>query len=1359
MEQKPQLPGSHAMTGLNESLPAQSTGKSAGLGQFQPDISVVISQDKGSPAAESNEPISTAVLVKLEIQLEDIESLEAELPNGGAISSVHSPHSALAWVETHYDDILLKSMRTRGLGGPITAMLSPETVLDDWVLAAAKLLSNTSNLIVIIRPLSDDPSPKWLEAEEDGSWDTADSSQDINSAAPNTEDALEMFEDAIDSESGVDARSVDSRNSSTDSDPEDLDLGTGVFRLRGGASTSDGRYIPWLSPMHNLDIHLTIQTSSGVPHNVKILSKIQSAMGTDTRLFRGQSYQLFLKRRQYFQIGHTAVLGFMSMDSISPDARIYPVMVLSALITQTKTVNTETRLKAFTATVKAGPSPTGEITPKWIVECEPGHEFKNKDDYYEELNFSYMSTSDKTLGQNPLKVEFSAGINVGDRNNTRNTDLPPVAFITRNQTMLWLSNGSLKSKGIGIIILTSAYISEIQTLDELYLVEYPTVQLNRDSTISMTLLILSAFYLCETEIPPTDRAFPTQPGNPLALSIGILPDRAEPGFLKQILNRVTKSPRVHKGGPLAADIETLPLYEFTSRGWDATRNEWRMPIYPSLSHCLRQAVKNSTLRTWNLKVVGLDLDTITKGKQRNPGQIVQPMDKDKDVNTTLEEPKAALPFVGSSDKVDLVHDEFGKLWLDLDGKVMCARNCKGIHLRLSSNAMFKPKSRLEPLADGKQNTEEKQNKIKTRSDTPKTRHPSSSQLVIFDAHHIEKRKANSTMKGLPEKETFMCTHTSSEEDASTAAVKREGKKCWSMHRTRWRKSLPHPPPLRLVPVAKHTIGVASPPCGRSTHSRKPPSTSTITIGGAEMCSARELVPIPVCIPIVRCTSPAHHTRPRRDKAPAVQALHVPRNRAGRNHPARKNDPIPVPLDARMTSSRQTSPPQVRKTPLQVRQGMENAKSRTERKIRVDEESRAQVRASEGVGGTRSRRMQEGKGKRQHHVLLARRPRHYIARRRGDHKTRPATTSTSELGARLIKKRSTRTTPKVASTVDAPSPHIPHPALEEYPRVHIDRLFRHTPPRHGPRSPLPRAKAKAKKSSRTPYAPTPVLAHTAPPTPLLHRASTLVGIQAFPAHVAVPFDVLEGSSASGNREGRSAPPAHPSTPSAPTSTPLIPSPSSHPPPLAQKKSPNPLTSSPIKNLVSIITVLLARARRTSSSEETTSGGEGVKRNGRDSARARSRGGGHACQSAQTRVGKGSEEGEGEKEGGGSDGNAGTRTCVKLGRAARRYRREMPTPTRPRATQVGRKDGVPAGVRAPPRHRRLGVRKQDGNGHECNADEGGVEGGREAQGKWGEESAECDVDAGGRKRRCITALTRTGRRMKLHTNATQGGEGRG
>ncbi|KAJ7166100.1 hypothetical protein C8R46DRAFT_294139 [Mycena filopes] len=228
-----------------------------------------------------------------------------------------------------------------------------------------------------------------------------------------------------------------------------------------------------------------------------------------------------------------------------------------------------------------------------------------------------MSTSDGSKNY-PLKVEFSMGINVG---NSGNTVLPPTAFIIRNQTMLWLSNRSLKSKGTGIIVLTSAYIREIETVDQLSIVEYPTLQLNDDSTL---------------KVPVTDKASMMSPENRISVSIGMLPDKAEPGLLKRLSDLVAKPLSNYKKLAQGSEVQSLPLFEFVSRGWDATRHEWRMPIYPSLNHCLQQAVENSAVHKWNLNIVGLDADTAqrSKGKQRDPGPVPA-HDMDKEISVLV----------------------------------------------------------------------------------------------------------------------------------------------------------------------------------------------------------------------------------------------------------------------------------------------------------------------------------------------------------------------------------------------------------------------------------------------------------------------------------------------------------------------------------------------------------------------------------------------------------------------------------------------------------------------------------------------------------------------------------------------------
>jgi hypothetical protein len=201
--------------------------------------------------------------------------LETEFLSGANIISVHSPDDALLWLETHHDDTLLDTMRTHGLGGPIAAMLSPEiqalvvfgSILDGWVLKAAKLLADVSHFSVIIRPFSDDPTGKWssegLPDYENPDDTDPPSTQNTSSSNVGVNDTASI------------SGSEDSIESSSDNDSDDLDLGGGVFRLRGGAGKTINRYTPWSGPVHNLDIHLELRPTPELGYKVMIRSKIQ----------------------------------------------------------------------------------------------------------------------------------------------------------------------------------------------------------------------------------------------------------------------------------------------------------------------------------------------------------------------------------------------------------------------------------------------------------------------------------------------------------------------------------------------------------------------------------------------------------------------------------------------------------------------------------------------------------------------------------------------------------------------------------------------------------------------------------------------------------------------------------------------------------------------------------------------------------------------------------------------------------------------------------------------------------------------------------------------------------------------------
>ncbi|KAJ6615594.1 hypothetical protein B0H10DRAFT_55639 [Mycena sp. CBHHK59/15] len=57
---------------------------------------------------------------------EDAYTLENDFVGGGQIISIHSPDAASAWLDAHFHDALLESMRFGGIGGPIAVMLSPD---------------------------------------------------------------------------------------------------------------------------------------------------------------------------------------------------------------------------------------------------------------------------------------------------------------------------------------------------------------------------------------------------------------------------------------------------------------------------------------------------------------------------------------------------------------------------------------------------------------------------------------------------------------------------------------------------------------------------------------------------------------------------------------------------------------------------------------------------------------------------------------------------------------------------------------------------------------------------------------------------------------------------------------------------------------------------------------------------------------------------------------------------------------------------------------------------------------------------------------------------------------------------------
>jgi hypothetical protein len=88
--------------------------------------------------------------------------------DGGCVLSVHDSNLVDSWINENYDHQFLTLLRQKGIGGPIASMLSVESPalaifgkMSVQLIQTANELAEFSAFPVIIRPLEDDPSPRF----------------------------------------------------------------------------------------------------------------------------------------------------------------------------------------------------------------------------------------------------------------------------------------------------------------------------------------------------------------------------------------------------------------------------------------------------------------------------------------------------------------------------------------------------------------------------------------------------------------------------------------------------------------------------------------------------------------------------------------------------------------------------------------------------------------------------------------------------------------------------------------------------------------------------------------------------------------------------------------------------------------------------------------------------------------------------------------------------------------------------------------------------------------------------------------------------------------------------------------------
>ncbi|KAJ7455766.1 hypothetical protein FB451DRAFT_1277381 [Mycena latifolia] len=637
--------------------------------------------DKESAVTSSDEPqLLTFVICTpdagdqfpndpIAIRLEDVHFLEEQVPEGGHTMSTHTSAKAVNWVERHYETDLLETIRTAGIGGPIATMLSPNTpalalfgsILDDHVLELAKALSNASAFVVMVRPAEHDPLPKFLAAQEipvDIEMDTEKSSESSN--------------DETDSEE-------DFREQSDGSDVGDSDSGDeygvrGAFRPRGGALVADGNYNtgdpdyivpagivrPEGAHRTRVKLHLQLHQNSE-PYDVAIISKTAFKFQTEKsetsdmvaeRITRAQILSCVdlkveaqpvevLTERSYSN------LGFLVHRPDSIAGREYlprgfdPPATTATRGTQKTTENmgellvgVQSLKPAITAklTHKRTIGQTVQLaenkpTPLCHVQERIGKEWDADGKSYSSYDVTWHPMADANGNPHPVDFRFGMGIEFGGKEERYITRLPTISHILRNQVILWVFDPQLKAKVRGLIVLTSTYIPDIKIAEPLDISEREVVDLALNSSVDPPIL--------------DNAPLPHDAANLVA--IALVEQSADAGN-SGIRNRVDKfisllSGRKTKKPPLI----DLPLYEYVSRGWDITNNQWRNTVWPRLDSGLGDADRSSSA-AWNLTLPqGLPEDATDGGRAAvgNDPPAIEQLEQGLLMDPTAERPEEA----------------------------------------------------------------------------------------------------------------------------------------------------------------------------------------------------------------------------------------------------------------------------------------------------------------------------------------------------------------------------------------------------------------------------------------------------------------------------------------------------------------------------------------------------------------------------------------------------------------------------------------------------------------------------------------------------------------------------------------------
>ncbi|KAJ7099837.1 hypothetical protein C8R44DRAFT_888520 [Mycena epipterygia] len=204
---------------------------------------------------------------------EDATTLQREFAKGGVTVSVHSPDDAVSWLESHYDDPLLESIRARNFQGPIAMQLNHTdaalvvfgSIADAMIPQLAKALAAASGFAIVVRSSIDSPLLGFAQAD-----------------APPTKSPPTA--------SAEQRQPVSTELAAATEQPVTVSTNHPMARLRGGGADSDDDdddvygddlQTPtpkWEGPCHTTEVVLSLKINAEATYDVRVSSRMQFKM-------------------------------------------------------------------------------------------------------------------------------------------------------------------------------------------------------------------------------------------------------------------------------------------------------------------------------------------------------------------------------------------------------------------------------------------------------------------------------------------------------------------------------------------------------------------------------------------------------------------------------------------------------------------------------------------------------------------------------------------------------------------------------------------------------------------------------------------------------------------------------------------------------------------------------------------------------------------------------------------------------------------------------------------------------------------------------------------------------------------------